>query len=236
MVSRRTRDFLLTISGLVLVLFALHVLGVGSPEPQAAEATQPEPFPERVVAKAAALPQFADGPFTRVRQRVDSLDAMWAGVFTAAGDRYQRPRLVVGAGEDGCGAAPSGGWAGLYCPRTRTLVIDLDGHSRRHHALGQGLSDLVLGYIVAHELGHHVQTLRGAPENRTLGGARRRELHAECLAGVWGRAAGIPLPPTWAYGESPIHGSVEEQIHWLNEGYRHGRPADCDAVWEDPAL
>ena len=234
--SRRTRDFLLTIFGTVLVIAVFYALDLGPAAPQAAPPMRAEPFPERIVAQATPLPQYADGPFTRVRQRVDSLDSMWSGVFEASGDRYEPPRLVVGADDDGCGSAPSGGWAGLYCPRSRTLVIDLDGHTQRHHALGQGLSDLVLGYIVAHELGHHVQTLRGAPENTTITDARRRELHAECLAGVWGRAAGIALPPTWAYAESPIHGSVEEQIHWLNEGYRHGRPADCDAIWTEPAV
>jgi predicted metalloprotease len=98
--------------------------------------------------------------------------------------------------------------------------------------IGQGLSDLFLGYIVAHELGHHVQTLRGAPDRPAVALDARIELHAMCLAGVWGRAAGVALPPAWIYAPSPVHGSVEQQIRWLNEGHRFARPVDCDAVWE----
>ena len=230
--SRRTRDFLLTIFVTVLVLAALHALDVGSKPPQAAQATRPEPFPERVVAQGAPLPQYASGPYERVQQRVAALDAMWAEVFRAAGERYERPLLVISGGDvKGCGAVPSGGWAGLYCPNSRTLVIDLDGHAKRHQMLGQGMSDLFLGYIVAHELGHHVQTLRGAPD-RHVPSDQRIELHAMCLAGVWGHAAGVALPPAWIYSPSPRHGSVESQIRWLNEGHRFGRPGDCDAVWE----
>ncbi|HEX8084662.1 MAG TPA: neutral zinc metallopeptidase [Solirubrobacteraceae bacterium] len=148
-----------------------------------------------------------------------------------AGDDYSAPRVVQRAVEEEACGAPSEGWAGLYCPAGRTLVIDLDAHARRHGVIGQGFSELLLGYIVAHEMGHHVQTLRGAPDTGTLENARQHELHAECLAGVWGRAAGVPLPPPWAYAEDAVHGTVQEQIQWLNAGYRAGRPADCDAIW-----
>ena len=189
-----------------------------------------EPFPERVVASAQPLPEYADGAWTRVQQRVDSVNAMWAQAFKDAGSEYEQPRLVQSAGEEGCGATQSG-WAGLYCPRTRTLVVDLNSHVERNSVTGQGYSDLLLGYIVAHELGHHVQTLRGAPDRTSFEDTRKRELHAQCLAGVWGKAAGQALPPTWGYAADPVHGTVTEQIHWLNEGYRHGRPADCDAIW-----
>ena len=108
----------------------------------------------------------------------------------------------------------------------KTIIIDVDAHVKRHAVVGGGLADVVLGYVVAHEVGHHVQTLRHAGAD-----ILRRELHADCLAGVWGKAAGIPLPPMWAYGEDAEHGTAAQRVHWLNVGYRAARPSDCDAIW-----
>ena len=223
--SPPVRLTLLAVLGAVLVVVALAQRSARAPSPP----TKVAAFPGAVRATAPKLPQYADGPQTRVRQQLASVDAMWAAAFAAAGDRYERPRLVA-HGERGCGAGSSA-WAGLYCPPTRSIVIDLDGHARRHAVVGGGLSDLVLGYVVAHEAGHHVQTLRGAPEPRSLDGALRRELHADCLAGVWGKAAGLQLPPTWAYGEDPEHGTAAQRIRWLNDGYRRAARADCDTIW-----
>lgn len=226
--STQLRDILIAVVAAIGVISFIHQ--AGSRDQPAEKPAKVEPFPAGVVAHASPLPEYADGAWTRVQQRVDSLNAMWAQVFRDAGADYELPRLVQSAGQEGCGATPAG-WAGLYCPATRTLVVDLNSHVERHNVTGQGYSDLLLGYIVAHELGHHVQTLRGAPDRTSFEDARKRELNAECLAGVWGKAAGLPLPPTWAYAADPVHGTVEEQIRWLNEGYRHGRPADCDAIW-----
>ena len=220
-VSAPARQAVLVIVAAVLLVVLLTQRGPGSTPGE--DRPKLDPFPEKVVAQATRLPQYADGPWTRVRQQLASLDAMWTAAFAAAGDRYERPRLVQRAE---CGEA-STGWAGIYCGRTRSIAIDLEAHVGRHVATGGGLSDLVLGYVMAHEVGPHVQTLRGAPAADTL----RRELHADCLAGVWGKASGLPLPPTWAYGEDAEHGTAAQRIHWLNEGYRNARPADCDALW-----
>ena len=146
---------------------------------------------------------------------------MWAAAFERVGASYEQPILTD---DTGCGG-PTAGWAGLYCDGK--IVIDVSGHTQRHAAVGAGVEDLVLGYVVAHEVGHHVQSLRGAPPTEIL----TRELHADCLAGVWGKASGAPLPPTWLYGEDAEHGTAAQRIHWLNEGYRSARPSDCDKIW-----
>ncbi|HEX2087773.1 MAG TPA: neutral zinc metallopeptidase [Solirubrobacteraceae bacterium] len=187
------------------------------------------PFPAALVAQAPALPQYADGATTRVRQQLASVDAMWEKAFLAAGDRYERAELVD-AGAAAC--RPDASWAGLYCVETEQIVIDVPGHLQRNAAVGGGLSDTVLGYIVAHEAGHHVQVQRGAPTDRSGDSVLRSELHADCLAGVWGKAAGLPLPPTWMYGSDAEHGTATQRIQWLNVGYRGARPADCDAIWD----
>ena len=222
--SPRTRQSLLfALSAVLLALTLLPearpvVLGGGGPE-----SVEFKRFPRGIVAAAPALPGYARDGHHRSRQLLDSVNAMWEGAFRAAGGRYERPALTPP--DAPCGA-PWGGWAGLYCPGERAITIDTAGHGQRHNAVGQATADLILGYVVAHEVGHHVQQLRGAPADRL-----RKELHAQCLAGVWGRAAGQQLPPTWAYGEDSDHGTSVQQVYWLNEGYRSARPSDCETIW-----
>jgi len=187
--------------------------------PAAPQETRPyERFSAKVVGRT-------ERPASSLDQQFASLNAMWSKAFADSGARYRPPKLALRRGDEcvSSGAA----WAGTYCPTSEEIVLDLDAHAGRYAAVGAGVSELVLGYILAHEVGHHVQHLRGAPKADP-----QHELQAECLAGVWGKAAGLQLPPTWAYGEDAVHGTAYEQIQWLNVGYRSGRPADCDAIWD----
>ena len=221
----RYRQILPFVALALLLLPAFH-LRARADRPEGPPPRRPyDAFPADLTAAAPPLPQLADGAFQRIEQHMVSLNAMWGDLFRRAGAEYEEPRVVQYAS---C-AQPGEGWAGVYCQRTKTIVIDVDAHVRRHVGLGQGVSDQLLGYVVAHEVGHHVQTLRGADRELIL----KRELHAECLAGVWAKAAGIPLPPPWAFAEDPAHGTVADQIQWLNVGYRQARPADCDVIWGD---
>ena len=213
----------------LLALVAVLLLAVRVAVPAGAPQEEPRfaPFPAGVVAKAPSLPPYAAGAQERIEQQLASANAMWTAAFVRADARYEGPTLAAASRD--CGS-PGQAWAGVYCPRTKTMMIDVNGHVARHQIVGSGLEDLVLGYVVAHEVGHHVQALRGAP-----GETLRRELHADCLAGVWGKAAGLPLPPTWMYGEDAEHGTATQRIQWLNVGYRAARPADCDAIWTGSA-
>ena len=210
---------LLPLIALALALM-LGLFRVAAPPAEEPEAPRFEVFPPSVIARAPSLPDFAANAHVRIDQQLASVNALWEDAFVAAGARYDVPQLAT---ETGC-TPPDGGWAGVYCDGT--IVIDVEGHVQRHAAAGGGLADTVLGYVVAHEVGHHVQSIRGAPDE-----ILRRELHADCLAGVWGKAAGIPLPPMWAYGEDAEHGTAAQRVKWLNEGYRSARPSDCDAIW-----
>jgi hypothetical protein len=168
-----------------------------------------------------------------MQQQLASIEAMWTPIFAAAGDRFVAPNLAP-AGQDGCNAPPAAGlWAGIYCPSTRNIVVDLDSHSVRNAQTGGYVADVVLGYILAHEVGHHVQILRGAPK---VSSGPRHELHADCLAGVWGKAAGLPLPPTWKYAADAAHGTSAQRMRWLSRGWLHARPADCDAIFAGEPL
>jgi predicted metalloprotease len=129
-----------------------------------------------------------------------STEDTWNTVFSAAGRTYEEPRLVLfsGAVQSACGYA-SAAVGPFYCPRDRKVYLDLEFFSelqRRFKAPG----DFAQAYVIAHEVGHHVQNLLGiAPK---VEAARRQasesdanrlsvmmELQADCLAGVWAHRA-----------------------------------------------
>lgn len=121
---------------------------------------------------------------------------VWRDVFRQMNRTYEEPRLVLFSGTTrsacGLGQAEMGPF---YCPLDRKIYIDLtfyDELRRRFKAPG----DFAQAYVIAHEVGHHVQTLLGiaervqAEKSRNPGRANeiqvRMELQADCLAGVWG--------------------------------------------------
>lgn len=124
----------------------------------------------------------------------------WNAIFREAGRDYQEPKLVLfsGAVQSACGMA-SAAMGPFYCPGDRKLYIDLSFFNdlrRRHGAPG----DFAQAYVIAHEVGHHVQTLLGISEQvraaqRGLGTSQanalsvRQELQADCFAGLWGNHA-----------------------------------------------
>lgn len=229
--SAPLRSFLVG-SALVFGVLVLNASRAPSaPAPPAAP--QFKPFADDLVARAQPLPPLGAPAWDRMGQQLASVDAMWRPLFAAAGERYESPHLVQ-VGEDGCDAPPAAGaWAGIYCTGTRNIVVDPDGHALRQAHTGGYVADVVLAYIVAHEVGHHVQVLRGAPMTSAN---PRHELHADCLAGVWGKAAGLPLPPTWKYAADAEHGTSGQRMRWLSRGHLHGRPADCDAIFAGEPL
>lgn len=123
----------------------------------------------------------------------------WSGLFSRMGGEYQPPRLVLfrGAVESACGMASSA-VGPFYCPSDRRVYLDrafFDDLASRFGAPGE----FARAYVIAHEIGHHVQNLMGITDKiaaeRGRGGARGNaasvalELQADCLAGVWGHFA-----------------------------------------------
>jgi predicted metalloprotease len=113
--------------------------------------------------------------------------------------------------------------------------------------------DFAQAYVIAHEVGHHVQNLIGAASMRPAGETRnqvsvRMELQADCLAGVWGRSAKAALDiddadlkealnaahsiGDDALGQSQAsdytHGSSAQRIRWFRRGFDSGDPRQCD--------
>ncbi len=126
----------------------------------------------------------------------------WHRIFREQGGSYREPTLVLFTGRvnSACGMATSA-VGPFYCPGDQQVYIDLSFFtdlSRRHGAPG----DFAQAYVVAHEVGHHVQTLMGisqqvqrAKRGLSNAGANalsvRQELQADCFAGLWGHAANV---------------------------------------------
>ncbi|MBU1193069.1 MAG: zinc metallopeptidase [Gammaproteobacteria bacterium] len=120
----------------------------------------------------------------------------WHTLFQQQGSTYQEPRLVLfrNAVKSACGLGQAA-MGPFYCPGDHKVYIDLSFYSdlkNRYKAPG----DFAQAYVIAHEIGHHVQTLLGISEKvhqrrRGLSEAEgnklsvRQELQADCLAGVW---------------------------------------------------
>ncbi len=129
------------------------------------------------------------------------LEDTWSGIFTGQGVPYEPPRLVLftEAVRSGCGFA-SAAVGPFYCPLDRQVYLDLgffDQLDRRFGAPG----DFAQAYVIAHEVGHHVQNALGISdrvrqaqqaarsEEESNAYSVRLELQADCLAGVWANHA-----------------------------------------------
>jgi predicted metalloprotease len=124
----------------------------------------------------------------------------WNDVFTRGGRRYQEPKLVLFSGsvDSACGMAGSA-VGPFYCPADHKVYLDLAFFDELHNRFGAS-GDFARAYVIAHEIGHHVQTQLGILEQVTelqsrAGAAERNklsvmlELQADCLAGMWAHQA-----------------------------------------------
>jgi predicted metalloprotease len=121
----------------------------------------------------------------------------WGKLFQQMNKQYVVPKLVMyrGATRTGCGTGQSV-MGPFYCPADQTVYIDLSFYDEMKTKLGAG-GDFAQGYVVAHEVGHHVQKLlgiepkvremqQGASEKQVNQLSVKMELQADCFAGVWG--------------------------------------------------
>ena len=126
---------------------------------------------------------------------LSSLNKTWEPIFAASGTAFSQPKLVFYAqsGNSGCGAAQSA-MGPFYCPSDNGIYIDTDFYREMEQKLGAG-GDFARAYVIAHEYGHHIQTITGIAEQIRSAQERnpqaanrlqvRMELQADCYAGVW---------------------------------------------------
>jgi predicted metalloprotease len=167
---------------------------------------------------------------------------------------YRHPTLVVFAGSvstGGCGNATSG-VGPFYCPADEKLYIDPSFYGVMEKRL-RAPGDFAQAYVIAHEVGHHVQNLIGSTRLKPTGetsnqNSVRVELQADCLAGVWGHTArtsleitdedlGEALTAAHAIGDDTLghsdvrkftHGTSEQRKRWFRRGFESGDARQCD--------
>ncbi|CAK6490421.1 hypothetical protein PANNVG_00907 [Pantoea sp. Nvir] len=133
--------------------------------------------------------------FTRVI--LASTEDTWSKLFQQMGKEYSAPTLVMyrGATQTRCGTGQTA-MGPFYCPADRRVYIDLSFYDEMKNKLGAG-GEFAQGYVVAHEVGHHVQNLlgiepkvremqQGASQTQINQLSVKMELQADCFAGVWG--------------------------------------------------
>jgi hypothetical protein len=189
---------------------------------------------------------------------LDDIQAFWS-TDAGLGGRYEDARLVLftgGVSTGGCGSAPSS-VGPFYCPADRQAYIDLSFFKELDQRFGAP-GDFAQVYVLAHELGHHVQNLLGTSDDVRQAQEQdpsaanelsvRLELQADCYAGVWGNSAqdrGLLEPGDVEEGlaaatavgddalgnpreESWTHGSSASRQHWFTQGLESGDHRTCD--------
>jgi predicted metalloprotease len=141
----------------------------------------------------------ADDPAKFVDFVAGDVDATWKKLFADSGKTYEPPIIVLYDSQvsTACGNAPST-VGPFYCPRDRKVYLDLPFMEQLQQRLGAN-GDFAQAYIIAHEIGHHVQNLLGVMDDVNLAQQEnpdeanelsvRLELQADCLAGIWAHSA-----------------------------------------------
>ncbi|MCA1749589.1 MAG: neutral zinc metallopeptidase, partial [Parasphingopyxis sp.] len=135
-----------------------------------------------------------------VAQVLASTEDRWSEIFRENGQTYQPATLVFydRRGSSGCGAADSA-MGPFYCPSDRKIYLDTTFFDQLRSELGAA-GDFAQAYVIAHEVGHHIQTITGISdrvrrEQQSVGRSEgnelqvRMELQADCYAGVWANRA-----------------------------------------------
>jgi predicted metalloprotease len=187
---------LIVIVSLVFGINPLSLLGMlegGGPVVQQAPTQAPTQAQKQSSADRAAK----DPTFDFVRRVTGDTEDVWTALFKQMGQRYEPPRLQVfnQITQTACGNASSASGP-FYCPGDRKVYLDTAFFQQLAQRFGAP-GDFAAAYVIAHEVGHHVQNLLGTMDKFEQAGIQRGgrdrnalsvrlELQADCYAGVWG--------------------------------------------------
>ncbi len=183
---------------------------------------------------------------------------LWQSIFKQINHTYQPPTLVLfrTATQSACGTATSQ-VGPHYCPLDQTIYLDETFFDELKNQLGAQGGDVAEAYVIAHEVGHHVQNQLGVINRQTNltdnDFSIKLELQADCYAGLWANSiknVGVFLPgeineamdAAATIGDDRIqekitgritpetwtHGSSQQRVNWFTQGYQTGELASCD--------
>jgi predicted metalloprotease len=221
--------------GALVIALIVMFLG-GDPGVVLEEGTVPaEPATENVPAD--------DERSIMVSQVLATTEDAWNEIFSQMGSDYAEPSLVLftGATQSACGTGQAA-MGPFYCPLDSSVYIDLSFYDDLRDKLGAE-GDFAQAYVIAHEVGHHVQTLLGISDQvRSMSGgvsqseanelSVRQELQADCFAGVWGNRTRRLLDPddpaealtaASAIGDDRLQRSAQGYV--VPESFTHGTSA-----------
>lgn len=185
-----------TIIFLVVIYFVLKMMGIDMLQMLDDGSTQ-QPGYEQTVGERPTSPA-ADEMTAFVRTVLAETEDTWNGIFKAEGETYEEPTLVLFSGQvsSACGFASSA-TGPFYCPGDRKVYLDTAFFQQLSDQFGAS-GDFAEAYVIAHEIGHHVQNLTGVlPKFNQMRQSMseveanqmsvRVELQADCFAGIWGK-------------------------------------------------
>jgi predicted metalloprotease len=196
--SRRAKGGGIGIGGLIIILIVSYVFGINPLELLSSGGGAGGGFTSSQNAPRAPARQSAQEKTLSAMVGVVLADTedVWNAIFKSMGKRYDEPKLVLFSGSvrSACGFAQSA-MGPFYCPGDHKVYIDLAFY-REMRTRFKAPGDFAQAYVIAHEVGHHVQTLLGisaqvqrAKKNSSRKAANaiqvRMELQADCFAGVW---------------------------------------------------
>jgi predicted metalloprotease len=261
--DRRGRGGMMVGGGLGAIVITVVALLLG---------VDPESVPTTGVAPANEVATGQPDQFQGTDEEADFISVVladtedtWTQLFASRGMTYREPELVLFEGmvQSACGLAQSA-VGPFYCPRDQQVYLDLGFFRELSQRFGAP-GDFARAYVIAHEVGHHVQTLLGVSEDVAAAQARasqneanaiqvRRELQADCLAGVWAHHAqrerqvlepgdiDEALGAAAAIGDDRIqrqtqgrvvpesftHGTSAQRTQWFRNGFESGDPDRCN--------
>lgn len=204
----------MAIGGGTIILVILGLLFGGDPQSILNQVSQNQPVQEGKVGS----PQDDAGKFADVV--LADTDELWTEVFRENGKQYERPTMVLfdDLVASACGSASSA-TGPFYCPSDRQIYLDLSFQAELKNKFGAG-GDFPMAYVIAHEVGHHVQNLLGVSENvqrlrSSLSEAEynqlsvKLELQADFYAGIYANY----IAKLQQNGESVLEaGDIEEAL------------------------
>jgi hypothetical protein len=186
--------------GIGTVILVLLALFFGMDPGAILQSGSPEVTTQAPSEAPSASPRAADPAKQFVAVVLADTEDTWGEIFTKLNREYERPKLVLFSGsvQSACGIA--GAATGpFYCPGDHKLYLDLS-FFRELHQRFRAPGDFAEAYVIAHEVGHHVQTLLGITDKVSASRSRadrveanalsvRTELQADCFAGIWAHHA-----------------------------------------------